>query len=75
MVYRGVALDRESSTKNKPIDRIKNPHAKKNHVCMVVALLISKMSFSVIVSRDGLDFIAMSPIQGMDKNSNGHISP
>ena len=57
------------SDKNKSIERIKNPHAKKNHVSMVVVLLISKMSFSAIVLMDGLDFIAMSLIQGMDKNS------
>ena len=48
--------------------RTKNPHAKKNHVSMVVVLLISKMSFSATVLMDGLDFIAMSLIQGMDEN-------
>ena len=61
------------SDKNKPIERIKNPHAKKNHVCMAAVLLISKMSFSAIVSMDGLDFIAMYLIQGMDKKSRMHI--
>ena len=53
--------------------RTKNPHAKKNHVSMVVVLLISKTSFSAIVLMDGLDFIAMSLIQGMDKNPNSKI--
>ena len=57
------------SDKNKPIERIKNPHAKKNHVFMVAVLLISKMSFSATVLMDGLDFIAMCLIQGMDENS------
>ena len=40
---------------------------------MVGALLISKMSFSAIVSMDGLDSIAMFLIQGMDEKSKLHI--
>ena len=56
------------------MERIKNLPAKKNHVSMAVALLISKMSFSAIVSMDGLDFIAMYLIQGMDEKSKIYIS-
>ena len=67
LVYRGIRL--KISDKNKPMGRTKNPHAKKNHVSMVVVLLISKMSFSATVLMDGLDFIAMSLIQGMDEKS------
>ena len=56
------------------MERIKNLLVKKSHVSMVVVLLISKMSFSAIVSMDGLDFIAMFLIQGMDEKSKMHIS-
>ena len=48
------------------MERIKNLLVKKNHVSMAVALLISKMSFSATVLMDGLDFIAMCLIQGME---------